>query len=217
MAAESWTTAYDDFSQRPDRRLDSASRRDRSASKACPCCSSSCRSVARPPRYPLTLAASHSGPERRPCSSRGAARQQMPRRSNQFVAGRRTDGPVDERCTGPRRGSSTTKQTPDRTRDGAPPRLAKPLERRYRRRYRRWSVRRLLDQHCTSLKEPTLSRSVASEDLVDLLVAAALAAPAMCALRSLWRITGSTDQRDPNVLAAAARIVGGFPFLAQRP
>ncbi|MEI2702201.1 MAG: helicase-related protein [Baekduia sp.] len=55
------------------------------------------------------------------------------------------------------------------------------------------------------------------DDLVDVLVAAALAGPAICALRSLWRITESSDDRDPMILAAAARTAWGFRSLLNGP
>lgn len=55
------------------------------------------------------------------------------------------------------------------------------------------------------------------DDLVDVLVGAAFAGPATCALRSFWRITGTSDHRDPTILAAAARTAWGFRALLNGP
>ena len=169
---------------------------------------------------PLTLAASHSGPER-PSRAQveAAARQQIAAALKPFVAGRRTDGSVDQRWYWAAPLLLDNKANPDRTREWWRRRAWPSL----------WSADtaddtatgafyRHLDAALHFL-EGTDAQPLGRvpEDLVDLLVAAALAAPAMCALRSLWRITGSTDQRDPNVLAAAARIAWGFRSLLNGP
>ena len=212
---------YDDFSQRPDRRLDFRINAETGRLEGMPVLLLVVPFVELARLAdPLTLAASHSGPER-PSRAQveAAARQQIAAALKPFVAGRRTDGSVDQRWYWAAPLLLDNKANPDRTREWWRRRAWPSL----------WSADtaddtatgafyRHLDAALHFL-EGTDAQPLGRvpEDLVDLLVAAALAAPAMCALRSLWRITGSTDQRDPNVLAAAARIAWGFRSLLNGP
>lgn len=55
------------------------------------------------------------------------------------------------------------------------------------------------------------------DDLVDVLTATALGSPAICALRSLSRVSGHPVTRDDQLLAGAARVAWGFRVLFNAP
>lgn len=220
-AGEVDTRPYDEFSQRPDRRLDFRVNAETGRLEGMPVVLLVVPFVELARLTdPLGLAASLVGngrPNR--AQIEAAAHRAISDAVEPLVEGRRTTGPADQRWYWAAPLLLDYAADPERTKDwwnyDAWPSL--------------WSADKADDgtsgafyRHLEAAQDllegndpQPLGR--VPDDLVDVLIAAGLAAPGICALRSLGRITDSNDLSERAILAAAARIAWGFRSLLNGP
>lgn len=212
---------YDEFSQRPDRRLDFRVNAETGRLEGMPVLLLMVPFVELARLTdPLSLAAGVGGdgrPDR--AQVEAAAHRAISDAIAPLVGGRRTTGPADQRWYWAAPLLLDDVADPDRTKDWWNHHALPSL----------WSEDKAddstsgaFDRHLeaarnllTGIDPQPLGR--APDDLVEVLVTAGLGAPAICALRSAGRIIERSDLTDPGILAAAARIAWGFRSLLNGP
>lgn len=212
---------YDEFSQRPDRRLDFRVNAETGRLEGMPLLLLMVPFVELARLTdPLSLAAGVSGdgrPDR--AQVEGAAHRAISDAIAPLAEGQRTTGPADQRWYWAAPLLLDDRADPDRTKGWW----------NYDARPSLWSEEK--DDDSTSgafyrhlkaaqnLLEGTDPQPLGRvpDDLVDVLVTAGLGAPAICALRSAGRIIERSDLTDSGILAAAARIAWGFRSLLNGP
>ena len=220
MAADDGNRPYDAYSLRPDRRLNFAIRAERPASMPVLNLVVPYVELARL-ADPLAIASGirASGQEPTRSAVEQQARALITKAVEPLTRGSRTDGPVDQRWYWAAPLLLDHAADPDGTlkwwSEKAVPQTwtNDAVEDDTSTGFRRHLV--AAKDYLKPLDQQSLAR--VPDDLVEVIAATALGSPAICALRSLSRVSGHEVSRDSQLMAGAARISWGFRALFNAP